>query len=112
MGISSTTVEPSLTLRCYSPHTLPAQQLYLSHLAPSLSEQSQLLRQRQDSLQAENKEALQRVMLQRKEIAGLVKGLENVVSDLDQSVAALQPEEVDALKAEARQVDEEIRAAS
>lgn len=51
-------------------------------------------------------------MQQRKEIEGLVKGLESVVSDLDQSVAALKPEEIEALRTEARNVDEEMRMAA
>jgi len=94
----------------HRPHTLPAQQLYLSHLAPSLSEQSQRLKQRQEVLQAENQKSLQRVLQQRKEMESLVKGLENAVSDLDHSVAALKPEQIEELRAEAREVDEEMRA--
>jgi len=91
---------------------LPAQQLYLSHLAPSLSEQSQILKRRQEALQAENAGVLQRVMQQRKEIETLVKGLENAVSDLDESVAALKPEDIEALRTAARDVDEEMRNAA
>ena len=93
----------------FRPHALPAQQLYLSHLAPSLSQQSQSLQLRQDALQAENAEILQRVLKQRKEIEGIMKGLENVVADLDQSAAALKPEDIEELVNEAREVDEDIR---
>jgi kinetochore protein NNF1 len=91
------------------PHALPAQQLYLSHLAPSLSQQSQSLQLRQEVLQAENAEILQRVLQQRKEIEGIMKGLENVVTDLDQSAAALKAEEIDELVSEAREVDQDMR---
>jgi len=38
-----------------------------------------------------------------------MKGLENVVVDLDQSAAALKPEDVDELVDEAREVDEGLR---
>lgn len=93
----------------YRPHALPAQQLYLSHLAPSLSQQSQSLQQRQEDLQAENAEILQRVLQQRKEIEGIVKGLENVVVDLDQSAATLKPEDIEELVNEAREVDDDMR---
>lgn len=55
---------------------------------------------------------LQRVMQQRKEIETLVKGLENAVSDLDESVAALKPEDIEALRTAARDVDEEMRNAA
>ena len=64
---------------------------------------------RQDALQAENAEILQRVLQQRKEIESIMKGLENVVADLDQSAAALKPEDVEELVNEAREVDEDIR---
>lgn len=64
---------------------------------------------RQESLQAENAEILQRVLQQRKEIEGIMKGLENVVEDLDKSAAALKPEDIEELVNEAREVDEDIR---
>jgi kinetochore protein NNF1 len=78
-------------------------------LAPSLSQQSQILKERQEVLQAENVEVLQRVMQQRRDIENLVKGLENVVNDLDQSVAVLKPEDIDGLKSESRDMDEDMR---
>jgi kinetochore protein NNF1 len=78
-------------------------------LAPSLSQQSQHLQQRQEALQAENAEILQRVLQQRKEIESIMKALENVVVDLDQSAAALKPEDIEELVDEAREVDEDLR---
>jgi kinetochore protein NNF1 len=59
-------------------------------------------------LQAENAEILQRVLQQRKEIESIMKGLENVVVDLDQSAAALKPEDIEELVDEAREVDEDL----
>ncbi|KAI7286854.1 hypothetical protein KC345_g961 [Hortaea werneckii] len=91
------------------PHTLPAAQLYLAHLSPSLAQASQDIQQQQEVTQAENSELLARVLQQRSEIATLVQGLENVVADLDASVAALKPEELDALREEGRDVEEEMR---
>lgn len=67
---------------------------------------------RQEDLQAENAEILQRVLQQRKEIEDLMKGLENVVVDLDQSAAALKPEDIEELVNEAREVDEDMRTKS
>lgn len=55
---------------------------------------------------------MQRILQQRKEIESIMKGLENVVVDLDQSAAALKPEEIDDLVNEARQVDEDMRMTS
>ena len=48
-------------------------------------------------------------MRQRKEIQGLVRGIENVVADLDASVTALEPEAMDGLREEVRDVDQEMR---
>jgi kinetochore protein NNF1 len=64
---------------------------------------------RQEALQAENAEILQRVLQQRKEIEGIMKGLENVVADLDQSAAALKAEDIEELVSEAREVDRDMR---
>jgi hypothetical protein len=49
------------------------------------------------------------VLQQRKEIEGIMKGLENVVADLDQSAAALKPEDIEELVNEAREVDQDMR---
>jgi kinetochore protein NNF1 len=49
------------------------------------------------------------VLQQRKEIEGIMKGLENVVTDLDQSAVALKAEEIDELVSEAREVDQDMR---
>lgn len=95
------------------PHTLPAQQLYLSHLAPSLQQYSRELKERQDGVQAENVEVLERVMQQRRDIESLVTGLEDVVADLDASVASITAEDsgVEGLRDEVREVDEDMRMA-
>ncbi len=92
-------------------HTLPAQQLHLSHLAPSLSQYSQSLKERQDAVQEENVEILSRVVQQRKDISSLVSGLEGVFADLEASVATLQRDDGDAeaLRAEVRVADDETR---
>ena len=48
-------------------------------------------------------------MEQRKQIDSMVKGLENVVADLDASVTTLQSGELDDVKKEVRGVDEDMR---
>lgn len=90
-------------------HTLPPQTLYLSHLAPQLREYSADIKTRQDAVQNENVELLARVQQQRRDISALVAGLENVVADLDASVAALKPEEINELREEVREADEGMR---
>ena len=71
------------------PHTLPPQQLYLSHLAPSLTQTSLELQSQRAAIQTENAEILARVMQQRREIAAMVQALEKAVEDVDGSAAAL-----------------------
>ncbi|KAF1827922.1 Nnf1-domain-containing protein, partial [Dissoconium aciculare CBS 342.82] len=72
------------------PHTLPARQLYISHLAPSLATYQAQMSERQDALGKENAELAERILRQRAEIGRLLGGLESVVRDLSGSVAALQ----------------------
>ncbi|KAK4545446.1 hypothetical protein LTR36_002796 [Oleoguttula mirabilis] len=86
------------------PHTLPPNQLYLSHLAPALLAHQQDTKTRQTAVQADNAELLTRVLQQRREIAAMVQGLENVVADLDGSVAALGVD-AEGLREEARGVE-------
>lgn len=80
-------------------------------MAPTLSHHSNAIATQQSSVESENVELLSRVMEQRKDIASLMQGLENVVADLDASIAALtqQPAEMDALQEQCREVDEGLR---
>lgn len=48
-------------------------------------------------------------MEQRRQINEMVSGLENVVADLDATVAALQDGELDDVREEVRAVDEDMR---
>ncbi|KAK5109703.1 hypothetical protein LTR62_006826 [Meristemomyces frigidus] len=86
-------------------HTLPPQHLFLSHLAPQLRHYSAEIKTRQGEVQAENADVLARVQGQRREIAALMAGLERKVQDLDESVRALRPEEIEGLREEVRGVD-------
>ncbi|TKA72716.1 hypothetical protein B0A55_05544 [Friedmanniomyces simplex] len=88
------------------PHTLAPKTLYLSHLAPTLRQYNQEIQQEQETVQAENVVLLGRIQEQRKQIAGMMVGLDRVVADLDASVAALKPGELEALREEARGVDQ------
>ena len=91
------------------PHTLPARTLYVSHLAPSLKTYEVEIKQRQEELAGENQELIARVLQQRRDIQKLMEGLEGVVEDLNGSVQALVPEEMEGLKQENREVDEVMR---
>nr|XP_023908584.1 uncharacterized protein LOC112020256 [Quercus suber] len=93
------------------PHTLPPASLYLSHLAPTLTQHSTTISAEQSDVENENVELLARVMQQRKDISAMVQGLENVVADLNASVVTLnqQPADIEALKEECRDADDELR---
>lgn len=90
-------------------HTLPAKQLYISHLAPTLQMYQGQMKAREESLGEENQVLIEKILQQRKDIQSLVDGLEGVVKDLNGSVAAMKPEEMDALREENRDVDEAMR---
>lgn len=90
-------------------HTLPARQLYISHLAPTLAEWERSMRERQEELGKENEEIMERVTQQRRDIQRLIGGLESVVEDLNGSVRALQPEQMEGLREEAREADQALR---
>lgn len=91
------------------PHTLPAQQLYVSHLAPSLKQYDTDIKARQEVLAGENQELIAKVQQQRKDIQQLMEGLEGVVKDLNGSVQTLVPEEMEGLREGNREADEVIR---
>jgi kinetochore protein NNF1 len=90
-------------------HTLPAKRLYISHLAPTLKMYGEQMRGREEVLGEENRVLCGRVLQQRRDILSLMEGWEGVVRDLNGSVEALKPEEMDALREENREVDEGMR---
>ncbi|KXT10912.1 hypothetical protein AC579_3486 [Pseudocercospora musae] len=90
-------------------HTLPARQLYLSHLAPTLGKFARDMSQRQENLSKENEEIMERIVQQRQDIKRLLDGLEGVIRDLNGSVEAMKPEELEKLREEVREVDEGMR---
>lgn len=90
-------------------HTLPARQLYVSHLAPILSKYSANMSERQDLLCSENLELMERIQQQRQNIQKLLDGLENVVEDLKGSLHAMEPEQMDKIREEVRDADEMMR---
>lgn len=90
-------------------HTLPAKQLYISHLAPTLQMYEEQMKAREESLGEENQVLIEKILQQRSDIQSLVNGLEEVVKNLNGSVAAMRPEEMDSLREENREVDEAMR---
>lgn len=75
-----------------SPHILPPDTLLQTHLTPFLNTAQQDLETRLTETQNQNMILMQEIEGQRKEIESLMRGLENVVEDLDGSVTALKAE--------------------
>ncbi|KAG9878172.1 hypothetical protein KCV05_g21516, partial [Aureobasidium melanogenum] len=94
-----------------SPHTLPASSLYLSHLAPLLSDQHASLSSRLQTAQSENADLVDTVSEQRREIERLVSQLETTIADIDAANEALPIDDMDALTEEAVALDMDLRTA-
>lgn len=87
-------------------HTLPARELYVAHLAPSLSQMSADLSKQQEELASENAAMLEEVLAQRQQIKKLMGGLEDAVNDMEQATQCLNNDELDALRNENRSVND------
>ncbi|KAF2230677.1 Nnf1-domain-containing protein [Viridothelium virens] len=74
------------------PHTLSPETLLQTHLTPFLNTAQQDLKTNLADTQDRNTALIQEIEGQRKEIDVLMQGLENVVRDLEGSVAALNSE--------------------
>lgn len=93
----------------YSPHTLPANALYLAHLAPSLREQKAALDSQLQTAQSENARLLDSVLQQRREIETLVGSFETVIADVNAANAVLPSEDMIALTEDAVMLDSDLR---
>ncbi|KAH0261741.1 Nnf1-domain-containing protein, partial [Aureobasidium melanogenum] len=98
-------------LRVFRPHTLPASSLYLSHLAPLLSDQHASLSSRLQTAQSENADLVDTVLEQRREIERLVSQLETTIADIDAANEALPIDDMDALTEETVALDMDLRTA-
>ncbi|KAF2271079.1 Nnf1-domain-containing protein [Lojkania enalia] len=91
------------------PHTLPPSTIHLAHLMPFLEEQTKQLDMQLQATQAANTELLSAVTAQRAEIEALVRGLENVVHDLEVSSQMMGQDEVQGLSKEIRELETEMK---
>lgn len=103
-------MKPTLTrLPPYSPHTLPANALYLAHLAPSLRDQQAVLNTRLQNAHSENARLLDSILQQRRDIEHLVASFETVVTDVDAANAELASQDMTALTEDAVMLDADLR---
>lgn len=96
----------------YRPHTLPASSLYLSHLAPVLSEHQISLSTRLQTAQSENTNLIASVQSQRHEIESLVSQLERTIAEIDAANDTMPIDDMEALTQEAVALDIDLRKAA
>ncbi len=94
----------------YSPHTLGANELYQAHLIPHLMQAQSSLDAKLEALQLENVQLAETIELQRQEIQQILSGLEAVIGDVEAAVVATNEFDGEGnLRAEAREMDDELR---
>jgi kinetochore protein NNF1 len=96
------------------PHTLSAEELHEAYLTPYLQQATTLLEGRLMDTQQVNRQLLQSIMEQRKEMEDLVQGLEGLVADLEESVEAMgggMGGGVEGLRVEVWEMEGEVQAA-
>ena len=87
---------------------MPASELYLAHLAPSLNHERSLLESHLQEAQSENAKLLDAILQQRREIASVVSSLETVIADVDASTAAPPTDDMEALTEDAVLLDADL----
>lgn len=91
------------------PHTLTPAEIHLAHLMPFLEKQATEMNARLIETQQANVELLSTVAAQRAEIEALVRGLENVIHDLDASAQTMAQDDVQDLSKETRDLEMAMR---
>ncbi|KAF1841456.1 Nnf1-domain-containing protein [Cucurbitaria berberidis CBS 394.84] len=91
------------------PHTLTPSEIHLAHLMPFLEKQVTDMTAKLADTQQSNTELLSTVTAQRAEIEALVRGLENVVQDLEVSAQMMAQDDVQGLSKEIKDYETEMR---
>lgn len=90
-------------------HTLTPAEIHLAHLMPFLEQQASQMNTELAETQQSNAELLSTVTAQRAEIEALVRGLENVVQDLEVSAQMMAQEDVQGLSKEIRDLETQMK---
>lgn len=98
-----------ILIHCLRPHTLTPAEIHLAHLMPFLEKQATEMNTKLVETQQSNTELLSTVTAQRAEIEALVRGLENVIQDLDASAQIMAQDDVQNLSTETRDLEMEMR---
>ena len=91
------------------PHTLTPAEIHLAHLMPFLEKQATDMNAKLVETQQLNKELLSIITAQRAEVEALVRGLENVIQDLDASARTMAQDDVQDLSKETRDLEMAMR---
>ncbi|KAL6712467.1 hypothetical protein ACN47E_000344 [Coniothyrium glycines] len=91
------------------PHTMTPAEIHLAQLMPFLEKQADDMNNKLAETQQSNTELLAAVAAQRAEIEALVRGLDNVVQDLEASAQMMAQDEVQGLSREIRQLETEMK---
>lgn len=91
------------------PHTLTPSEIHLAHLMPFLEKQATDMNAKLIETQQSNTELLSTVAAQRAEIEALVRGLENIIQDLDASAQTMAQDDVQDLSKETRDLEKALR---
>lgn len=84
---------------------LSPSEIQLAHLLPFLEEQSSAMNTQLSATQQANSELLSTVTSQRAEIEALVRGLENVIHDLEVSAQMMGQDDVQDLSKHTRELE-------
>jgi kinetochore protein NNF1 len=93
----------------FRPHTLTPSEIHLAHLMPFLEQQATEMNTKLVETQQSNTELLSTVTTQRAEIEALVRGLENVIQDLEVSAQMMAQDDVQGLSKEIRDLEVEMK---
>ncbi|KAF2034359.1 Nnf1-domain-containing protein [Setomelanomma holmii] len=91
------------------PHTLSPSEIHLAHLMPFLEQQATDMNTKLSQTQQSNTELLASVTAQRVEIEALVRGLENVIQDLEVSAQTMAQGDVQDLGKEIKDIETEMK---
>ena len=91
------------------PHSLTPSEIHLAHLMPFLEKQAAEMNTNLSRIQQSNTDLLATVTAQRAEIEALVRGLENVVQDLEVSAQMMAQDDVQSLSKDIKILETEMR---
>jgi kinetochore protein NNF1 len=91
------------------PHTLTPAEIHLAHLMPFLEQQATQMNTTLAETQQSNTELLSTVTAQRAEIEALVRGLENVVHDLEVSAQMMAQDDVQGLSKDIKDLEVDMK---